>query len=64
MLGRGTAFLTLPLDGDRVYCYWVRAQTHRRDHTRYLPPTIRDNVLRFLGRRIFHANYRPLLDQP
>jgi len=43
---------------------WVRAQTHRRDHTRYLPPTISDNVLRFLGRRIFHANYRPLLDQP
>jgi 2-polyprenyl-6-methoxyphenol hydroxylase-like FAD-dependent oxidoreductase len=43
---------------------WVRAQTHRRDHTRYLPPTMRDNVLRFLGRRIFHANYRPLLDQP
>jgi 2-polyprenyl-6-methoxyphenol hydroxylase-like FAD-dependent oxidoreductase len=43
---------------------WVRAQTHRRDHTRYLPPKIRDNVLRFLGRRIFHANYRPLLDQP
>ena len=43
---------------------WVRAQTHRRDHTRYLPPTIRDNVLRFLGRRIFHANYRPLLGQP
>ena len=43
---------------------WVRAQTHRRDHTRSLPPTIRDNVLRFLGRRIFHANYRPLLDQP
>jgi FAD-dependent urate hydroxylase len=43
---------------------WVRAQTHRRDHTRYLSPTIRDNVLRLLGRRIFHANYRPLLDQP
>jgi FAD-dependent urate hydroxylase len=43
---------------------WVRAQTHRRDHTRYLPPTIRDNVLRFLGRRIFHAHYRPLLHQP
>jgi FAD-dependent urate hydroxylase len=43
---------------------WVRAQTHRRDHTRYLPPAIRDNVLRVLGRRIFHANYRPLLDQP
>jgi 2-polyprenyl-6-methoxyphenol hydroxylase-like FAD-dependent oxidoreductase len=43
---------------------WVRAQTHRRDHTRYLPPTVRDNVLRVLGRRIFHAHYRPLLDQP
>jgi len=43
---------------------WVRAQTHRRDHTRYLPPAIRNNVLRFLGRRIFHANYRPLLNQP
>jgi 2-polyprenyl-6-methoxyphenol hydroxylase-like FAD-dependent oxidoreductase len=43
---------------------WVRAQSHRRDHTRYLPPTIRDNVVRFLGRRIFHANYRPLLKQP
>jgi FAD-dependent urate hydroxylase len=43
---------------------WVRAQTHRRDHTRYMPPAIRNNVLRFLGRRIFHANYRPLLDEP
>jgi FAD-dependent urate hydroxylase len=43
---------------------WVRAQTHRRDHTRYLPPTIRNTVLRLLGRRIFHANYRPLLDEP
>ena len=43
---------------------WVRAQTRRRDHTRYLPPKIRDNVLRILGRRIFHANYRPLLDSP
>jgi 2-polyprenyl-6-methoxyphenol hydroxylase-like FAD-dependent oxidoreductase len=43
---------------------WVRTQTDRRDHTRYLPPTIRNNVLRLLGRRIFHANYRPLLDQP
>ena len=43
---------------------WVRAQTHRRDHTRYLPPTVRDNVLRAFGRRILHANYRPLLDEP
>jgi FAD-dependent urate hydroxylase len=43
---------------------WVRAQTHRRDHTRYLPATLRNNVLRAFGRRIFHANYRPLLDPP
>lgn len=43
---------------------WVRAQTHRRDRTRYLPPAIRNSVLRALGRRILHANYRPLLDQP
>jgi FAD-dependent urate hydroxylase len=43
---------------------WVRAQTRRRDHTRHLPPTVRDNVLRVFGRRIFHANYRPLLDEP
>jgi FAD-dependent urate hydroxylase len=43
---------------------WVRAQTHRRDHTRYLPPIVRDNVLRAFGRRILHANYRPLLDEP
>jgi FAD-dependent urate hydroxylase len=43
---------------------WVRAQTHRRDRTRSLPPAVRDNVVRVLRRRIFHANYRPLLDQP
>ena len=43
---------------------WVRAQTHHRNHTKYLPPTISDNVLRSHGRRILHANYRPLLDQP
>ena len=43
---------------------WVRAQTHRRDRTRYLPPTVRDNVLRVFGRRILYANYRPLLDEP
>jgi FAD-dependent urate hydroxylase len=43
---------------------WVRAQTHRRDRMRYLPPAVRNNVLRLLGRQIFHANYRPLLDEP
>ena len=41
---------------------WVRAQTHRRDRTRYLPTAVRNTVLRALGRRIFRSNYRPLLD--
>jgi 2-polyprenyl-6-methoxyphenol hydroxylase-like FAD-dependent oxidoreductase len=40
---------------------WVRVQTHRRDRLRYLPPPIRNELLRAFGRRIFRANYRPLL---
>ena len=40
---------------------WVRAQTHRRDRTRDLPPALRNLTLRTLGRRIFRSNYRPLL---
>ena len=40
---------------------WVRAQTHRRDRTRKLPPTVRNLVLRTAGPRIFRANYAPLL---
>jgi FAD-dependent urate hydroxylase len=40
---------------------WVRAQTHRRDRTRDLPPALRNLTLRVLGRRIFRSNYRPLL---
>jgi 2-polyprenyl-6-methoxyphenol hydroxylase-like FAD-dependent oxidoreductase len=43
---------------------WIRTQTHRRDRTRNLPPALRDLVLRRWGRKIFHANYRPLLDLP
>jgi 2-polyprenyl-6-methoxyphenol hydroxylase-like FAD-dependent oxidoreductase len=43
---------------------WVRAQTHRRDRTRSLPPMVRDLVLRRWGRQIFHHNYRPLRDVP
>jgi FAD-dependent urate hydroxylase len=42
---------------------WVRAQTHRRDRTRYLPTAIRNAVLRAVGQRIFRSNYRPLLDE-
>jgi len=41
---------------------WVRAQTHRRDQTRNLPPVLRDLTLRAFGRRIFRSNYRPLLE--
>jgi FAD-dependent urate hydroxylase len=40
---------------------WVRAQTHRRDRTRNLPPLLRDLTLRTFGQRIFRSNYRPLL---
>ena len=39
---------------------WVLRQTHRRDRTRTLPPVLRNLVLKRFGRRIFHANYRPL----
>jgi FAD-dependent urate hydroxylase len=40
---------------------WVRAQTHRRDRTRNLPPAMRNLILRAFGRRIFRSDYRPLL---
>jgi FAD-dependent urate hydroxylase len=43
---------------------WVRAQTHRRDRTRRLPPPVRDPFLRAFGERIFRSNYRPLLEPP
>jgi FAD-dependent urate hydroxylase len=39
---------------------WVRAQTHRRDRTRYLPSPVRNLALRAFGRRILRSNYRPL----
>jgi 2-polyprenyl-6-methoxyphenol hydroxylase-like FAD-dependent oxidoreductase len=42
----------------------VRAQTHRRDRTRNLPPFIRRTTLRLAGRRIFHGNYKPLRLRP
>lgn len=43
---------------------WVRAQTHRRDRTRYLPTILRNAVLRAFGGKIFRSNYRPLRDEP
>ncbi len=39
---------------------WVRAQTHRRDQTRNLPPALRNLTLRAFGQRIFRSNYSPL----
>jgi 2-polyprenyl-6-methoxyphenol hydroxylase-like FAD-dependent oxidoreductase len=43
---------------------WVQEQTHRRDRTRRMPPTVRNLTLRLAGTRIFHANYRPLREAP
>ncbi len=43
---------------------WVRAQTHRRDRTRGLPPVVRNLVLRRWGRRIFNHNYGLLREAP
>jgi FAD-dependent urate hydroxylase len=40
---------------------WVRAQTHRRDRTRNLPPLLRNFTLRAFGPQIFRSHYRPLL---
>jgi 2-polyprenyl-6-methoxyphenol hydroxylase-like FAD-dependent oxidoreductase len=39
---------------------WVLRQTHRRDRMRTLVPAVRNLVLKGFGRRIFHANHRPL----
>jgi FAD-dependent urate hydroxylase len=43
---------------------WVRAQTHRRDQTRNLPPLVRDPLLRAFGERIIRSNHQPLLANP
>lgn len=43
---------------------WVLSQTHRRDRTRSVAPAVRNLVLKHLWPRIYHANYRPLLEQP
>ncbi len=43
---------------------WVRRQTHRRDRTRTLHPAARNALLRWQGRHIFDAGYRPLVAQP
>jgi len=43
---------------------WVRAQTHRRDRTRNLPPFLRNLTLRHLGTRIIAAQHAPLVSEP
>jgi 2-polyprenyl-6-methoxyphenol hydroxylase-like FAD-dependent oxidoreductase len=43
---------------------WVRAQTHRRDRVRYLPTSVRNSLLRALGRKIFTANYDRCSSRP
>jgi len=43
---------------------WVRAQTHRRDRARNLPPVLRDLTLRAFGRRIYRSNHHLLLADP
>lgn len=43
---------------------WVLAQTHRRDHSRRLPPALRSLVLSRFGRQMWRAHYRPLRDAP
>jgi 2-polyprenyl-6-methoxyphenol hydroxylase-like FAD-dependent oxidoreductase len=43
---------------------WVQKQTHRRDWIRNLPPAVRDLGLRIAGKKIYRANYGPLLNEP
>jgi 2-polyprenyl-6-methoxyphenol hydroxylase-like FAD-dependent oxidoreductase len=43
---------------------WVQEQTHRRDHTRNLPPVVRNVMLRLAAARIFRSNYGRLRDRP
>jgi 2-polyprenyl-6-methoxyphenol hydroxylase-like FAD-dependent oxidoreductase len=43
---------------------FVRAQTHRRDRIRVLPPPLRDTALRIAGPRIYRHDYARLLAQP
>lgn len=42
----------------------VRDKTRQRDHTRHLPPAVRNAVLRLAGRRIIPAQFRLLRSRP
>ncbi|HLS45628.1 MAG TPA: FAD-dependent monooxygenase [Ornithinicoccus sp.] len=43
---------------------WVQQQSLNRDRTRGMSPAVRDQLLRAVGKRLFHANYRGLHAQP
>ncbi len=43
---------------------WVQQQSVNRDRTRGMSPAVRDTVLRVVGKRLFHANYRGLHAEP
>jgi FAD-dependent urate hydroxylase len=43
---------------------WVLAQTRRREASRRLPPAVRNPLLRRVGRKLFHSNYRSLRAAP
>ena len=43
---------------------WIRAQTDRRDRLRRLPTPVRNMLLRLTARRMYRANYGPLLAEP
>jgi 2-polyprenyl-6-methoxyphenol hydroxylase-like FAD-dependent oxidoreductase len=43
---------------------WVQRQSVNRDRTRGMSPAVRDAVLRVVGKRLFHANYKGLHAEP
>lgn len=43
---------------------WVHERTHSRDRIRNLPPFVRDLMTRLLARKVYRADYAPLVEQP
>lgn len=63
--GRGTTqvlsdYTTMRINRVR----WVHEQTHSRDRIRNLPPFVRDLLTRFLAKKVYQANYAPLVELP
>ena len=60
MLGRRTAFLTLPIGDDRIYCYCDLVSPRDPDSAEYGPAErLRQNALRDRGRRLPSRPRRP-----